>query len=234
MRNVKEKLRTAAKFAWKNADAVLVMVVAAGVIIAEVAGHPSTEVVDAAILVLLGATAFVLLRDREGRDQLDDLRQLASDALSDRPYGVVWQKNEWDIKDRERSTMRMTQQLRFTRNDVSTIAHWNQGDGTIERYSAKWRRPDGSRWIPAKKIHEFPIHNGEKVIYSLEEEHCRGDMLDWWVERDALGRFPGVHETASLEARANSDHPRVMHIVWPSDSPPSHVEIRFKDVPWTW
>lgn len=231
MRGLKEWLKGVGRFAWKNADAVLVIVVAAGVVIAEVVGHPSTHVVDSAILVLLGATAFVLLRDREGRGELDGLRQLASDAISDRPYGVVWQKNEWDIKDREHSTMRMTQQLRFTRNDVSTIAHWNQGDGTIERYAAKWRRPDGSRWIPAKKIHEFPIHNGEKVIYSLDEEHSRGDMLDWCVERDALHRFPGVHETASLEARANSDHPRVMHIIWPSAAPPSHVEIRFKGLP---
>jgi hypothetical protein len=226
-----EKVKAALRFVWKNVDAFLVIAAAAGVVVAEVVGSPSTDVVDSAILGLLGVTAIVLLRDRVGRDDLAAVQQLAGDAISDRPYEVVWQKNEWDLKDREHSTMRMTQQLRFTRNDVSTIAHWNQGDGTIERYSAQWRRSEGSPWIPAEKIHTFPIHNGEKVIYSLDEEHCRGDMLDWCVERDAVGRFPGLHETASLEARANSAHARVMRITWPADAAPSHVEIRFKGLP---
>ena len=202
-----------------------------GVVCLQVVGEPKPELIDAAILGLLATTAIVLLRDRIGRDDLDDLRQLAGDAISDRPYEVVWQKNEWDIRSREHSTMRMTQQLRFTRNDISTIAHWSQGDGHIERYAAKWRRSQGASWIAAKKIHEFPIHNGEKVIYSLDEEHSRGDMLDWCVERDAIDRFPGAHETASLEARAKSDHRRVMRVTWPADAAPSHVEIRFKGVP---
>jgi hypothetical protein len=219
------------RFVWHNLDALGVIVVGFGVVGLQVFGEPKAELIDSAILALLASTAIILLRDRIGRDDLADLQQLAGDAISDRPYQVVWQKNEWDLVSREHSTMRMTQQLRFTRNDVSTIAHWNQGDGVVERYSAKWRRTERTPWIDAEKIHTFPIHNGEKVIYSLDEEHCRGDMLDWCVERSAVNRFPGSHETASLEARAKSDHSRVMQVTWPADAAPSHVEIKLKGSP---
>lgn len=226
-----QRLQAVRGFVWHNLDALVVIAVGFGVIGLQIVGEPKPELIDAAILALLATTAIVLLRDRIGRDDLINLRQLAGDAISDRPYEVVWQENEWDIRSREHSTMRMTQQLRFTRNDVSTIAHWNQGDGHIERYSAKWRRSKRAAWIPATKIHTFPIHNGEKVIYSLDEEHCRGDMLEWCVERDAVNRFPGAHETASLEAKAKSDHRRIMRVTWPADAAPSHVEIKFKGAP---
>jgi hypothetical protein len=224
-------LRERAKFAWKNADAFIAMGVAVGVVIAEVVGSPSKEVVDSAILVLLGATAFVLLRDRDKRGELDDLRLLARDAISDRPYQVVTQVNHWDLKDRQRTTVRVTEQLRFTRNDVSTIADWSTGDGRVERYRGRWKRTENEAWLPAEMIHKFSIRNGEKVIYSLDEEHCRGDELHWDVERDAVGRFPNRNESVSLEARTNSDHPRVMHITWPPDASPSHVEIRVEGQP---
>lgn len=219
------------KFAWHNLDALAVIVVGFGVVGFQIFGSPNPELIDVAILALLATTAIVLLRDRIGRDDLADLRQLAGDAISDRPYQVVWQENEWDIVSREHATMRMTQQLRFTRNDVSTIAHWSQGDGKIERYSAKWRRSKETSWIPAKKIHAFAIHSGEKVIYSLDEEHSRGDMLDWCIEREATGRFPSEHEGVSLEARAKSDHSRLMRVTWPADATPSHVELRSKGRP---
>jgi hypothetical protein len=227
----REWLAGQVRFAWKNADVFIAMAVAAGVVIAEVVGHPSTEVVDSAILILLGATAFVLMRDRDGRGELDDLRLLAGDAISDRPYQVVTQDNHWDLKDRNQTTVRVTEQLRFTRNDVSMIADWSTGDGKVERYSGQWKRAESEAWLPAKMIHKFSIRNGEKVIYSLDEEHCRGDELYWLVERDAVGRFPNRNESVSLEARTSSDHPRVMHITWPPDSTPSHVEIRYEGQP---
>lgn len=198
---------------------------------AEVVGNPSTEVVDSAILVLLGATAFVLLRDRDRRGELDDLRLLARDAISDRPYQVVTQINHWDLKDRDNATVKVTEQLRFTRNDVSTIADWSTGDGEVVRYIGRWKRTKGEAWLPARMIHKFGIRNGEKVIYSLDEEHCRGDELYWEVERDAVDRFPNRNEGVSLEARTNSDHPRVMRITWPPDASPSHVEIRVEGQP---
>ena len=225
------RVKAFAKFVWKNADAALVIAVAAGVVLAEVFGSPSAEVVDSAILGLLGVTSVVLLRDRVGRDDLDDLRRLAGDAISDRPYEVVWQNNHWDLKDREHTTIKVTEQLRFTRNDVATIAHWSRGDGVDERNDARWRRARGKPWIEAEKIYEFPVRNGKKVIYCFDEEHNRGDMLDWAIERDAVGRFPTKHEGVELHARTNSDHPRVMRITWPIDAPPSHVEIRHGELP---
>lgn len=227
----KERAKTGVRFLWGNADAALVIAVAFGVVLAEVVGSPSRGVIDSAILGLLGVTAFVLLRDRGGRDDLGDIRKLAGDAVSDRPYEVVWQNNHWDLKDRDRTTVRVTEQLRFTRNDVSTITDWSQGDGKVERYEGQWRRSENEPWLPAKMIHKFSIRNGEKVIYSLDEEHCRGDELYWCVKRDAIGRFPNPNEAVSLEARTKSDHPRVMYITSPPDASPSHVEIRFEGQP---
>ena len=133
--------------------------------------------------------------------------------------------------DRDRTTVKVTQQLRFTRNDVSTITDWSQGAGRVERYEGQWRRSESEPWLPAKMIHKFSIRNGEKVIYSLDEEHCRGDELYWCVEREAVGRFPNPHESVSLEARTKSDHPRVMYITWPPNAAPSHIEIRFEGQP---
>jgi hypothetical protein len=231
MRGVWEWVKGAGRFAWKHADAFLVIVIAFGVVLAEIVNHPSPDVVDSAILGLLGVTAIILLRDRLGRDDLDDLRILAGDAISDRPYEVVRQHNHWDLTSKERTTMRATEQLRFTRNDVSTIADWSTGDGEVVRYDAKWKRPGSDTWIEAEKIHNFPIRNGEKVIYSLDEEHCRGDMLDWFVEREAVGRFPSSHESVSLSARAKSNHPRVMLITWPEGVHPTNIELRYKGQP---
>lgn len=231
MRAVWEWTKGLGKFIWKNVDAFVVIVVAGGVVVADVVGKASPDAVDSAILAVLGVTAIVLLRDRASRDGLDDLRRLAGDAISDRPYEVVTQDNHWDLTARDRTTVRVTEQLRFTRNDVSTIADWSTGDGEVVRYDAKWKRPGNRTWIPAQKIHKFPIRNGEKVIYSLDEEHCRGDMLDWFVEREAVGRFPGTHESVSLSARTKSGHPRIMRITWPQGVNPANIEIRYKGQP---
>jgi len=231
MRAIGRWLKGPALFALRNADAFLAMAVAVTVIVLLAVGNPPTEVVDAAILGLLAAVALALLRNRSGAGGLDDLRQLASDAMADRPYLVIHQTNEWDIRDRDHVKTRLTQELRFTRNDVSTIEHSSQGDGTVESYVARWRRSPGSEWIQARKIHAMAIERGEKVIYSLEEEHCRGDMLEWCIEREAVGRFPSDHERVTLEAKAVSDHPRVMRIIWPKEHDPKHVEIRFGGQP---
>jgi|GEM_PF-1640370 len=231
MRAFWESIKGIGRFIWKHADAFLVIAIAFGVVIAEIVGSPSTEVVDSAILGLLGVTAIVLLRDRVGRDDLDDLRLLAGDAISDRPYEVVRQHNHWDLTSREQTTMRVTEQLRFTHNDVSTIADWSTGDGEVVRYDAKWKRPGSDAWIDAKRIHNLPIRRGEKVIYSLEEEHCRGDMIDWFIEREAMGRFPTQHESVSLSARTKSNHPRIMRITWPEGVNPTNIEMRFQGQP---
>jgi len=225
------KIKALRGFIWTNLDVLLIMVIAAGVLIAEVIGSPRRELIDSVILALLGATAFALLRDRGHRIDFDEVRQLAADAISDRPYQVVWQINEWDLIDREQATTRVTEQLRFTRNDVSTIADWSSGSGRVVRFDGKWRRSEGDQWIDAKTIHRFPIRNGEKVIYSLDEEHCRGDMLEWFVERDSVGRFPTAHESVSIEARTKADHPRVLHIIWPPGSDPTSIELRLKGQP---
>ena len=136
-----------------------------------------------------------------------------------------------ELVSRSLAMRRVSEQLRFTRNDVSTIADWSTGDGEVIRYDAKWKRPGSTVWIDARLVHTFPIRNGEKAIYSLDEERCRGDMIDWLIEREAVGRFPSAHESVSLEARTNADHPRVMRITWPEGVDPSSVELRFKGTP---
>jgi len=221
-----EKWERLRKFVWKNLDALFVVVVAFGILVVEVIGKPARDVVDSAILALLGVTAIVMLRDRIGRDELEELSQIASDALTDLPYAIVWQVHEWDIRSRDQTVAQVKERLRFTRNSVSTISDWSSGAGKVEAYRGKWRRSEGDVWIDAEMIHTFPIDNGEKVLHCLDEEHSRGDMLDWWIEWDSLGRFPKPHESVSVEARAKSDHPRVLRIKWPADARPSHVEVR--------
>ncbi|MFT3865933.1 MAG: hypothetical protein QM729_16835 [Solirubrobacterales bacterium] len=213
-------------FVWRNLDASFVIVVGLVVAALEIVGHPSEEAVNAAILGLLAVTAIILLRIRGRKGELDEVIQVARDAMSERPFQMVWAKNEWDIQSRERATIKVRQQLRFIHNKVSTIDHWSQGDGAIESYDACWRRSEADGWVPAKKIYAMPIEGGEKVIYSFEEENCRGDILEWKVEREATDRFPTAHEKVSLEAIARSDHPREMRVVWPADAPPSRVELR--------
>lgn len=231
MRALLAWLKATAKFVWKNVDAFFVVIAGSAVAVLEIVGNPSDEVINSAILGLLAVTAVVLLRDRDARGDLAELAQVARDALSDLPYDVVWQTNYWDIADRKNTRVTMTQQLRFIRNEVSTITHWSTGDGTIERCDGTWRRSDDAPWIPAETIHEFGINNGKKVIFSLDEEHSRGDMLDWCVTREAVDRFPTAHEQVSVRAKTKSDHPRVLHVVWPPNDAPTHIEIRYPDQP---
>lgn len=205
---------------------MFVVVVGVAVAILEIVGHPSEETVNAAILGLLAVTAIILLRIRRRKGELEEVIQISRDALSERPFQMVWAKNEWDIESRERATIRVCQQLRFIHNKVSTIDHWSQGEGKIESYVAGWRRSEADKWVEAKKIYSMPIEGGEKVIYSFEEENFRGDMLEWKVERGSIGRFPMAHEKVSLEAIARSDHPREMKVIWPAEAPPSRVELR--------
>jgi hypothetical protein len=212
----------------KNADACFAIAVALAVIVALAIGHPSDEVVNAAILGVVGAIALSLLRGRGNRD-LNALTQLAGDAISDRPYEIIWQKNHWDLIDRDHAFVKSTELLRFTRNDVATIADWSRGPGRIESARAKWRRSHDNQWIEAREIHAFHVRRGgDKTIYCFEEEHNRGDMLEWSVEHNFLGRFPNRNESVGFEARTRSEHPRIMRITWPADAPPMNVELRYE------
>ncbi|TMK55690.1 MAG: hypothetical protein E6G51_12705 [Actinobacteria bacterium] len=223
---LREKALALGRFALINADGVLVVLVAFGVVALQIVGNPSSEVVSAAILSLLGTMAIVLLRNRAARDEFSSLRQLADDAINDRPYQVVWQTVHWDLHDRHNTTVKNTEQLRFTRNDVATNFHWSSGDGTVQRTVARWQREDGKPWIEAKKVYEFPVRNGIKTIFCYDEEHSRGDMLNWCIERETVDRFPTSHEGVEFTPRVKADHPRVAKISWPRDSPPTHVEMR--------
>ncbi len=225
------KWKALKKFVWHNLDALGVIVVGFGVVGLQIFGSPKPDLIDAAILALLATTAIVLLRDRVGRDDLTDLKQLAGDAISDRPYEVVWQNKHWDLKDRRHATVKKTEQIRFTRNDVSTNFDWTSGNGTVEEVKAKWRRAKGLAWIPARKIFEFQVRGGTKEIYCFGEEHNRGDMLDWCTVQETVDRFSNQHETVEISARTKSEHSRVLRITWPADEPPSHVEIRHGNQP---
>lgn len=223
MRSIKE----AGLFVWRNLDAVFAIVVGLAVAVLQIAGRASADAVDAAILGLLAVMAVILLRARQGRGELDEVKELARDALSERPFQMVWAKNEWDIQTRERAIITSTRRVRFIHDRVSTMEHWSDGDGTVVDYTAFWRRAEGRTWMPAKKIHSMPTEGGENVIYCLEEQSSRGDTLDWKVERKTDGRFPKEHERVSMKAEAKSDHPRQMRVVWPADVSPCNVELRY-------
>jgi hypothetical protein len=233
--HVPERVKAAFAFSVENADAMLVVVVGFGVAALEVFGSPDPAIVDAAILALLAATAVVLLRDRAERQEehgeLASLKQLADDAISDRPYEVVWQDNHWDLVERDRAVVNQTEEVRFTRLDVATNFQWSSGDGTCEASKGQWRRDPKGHWIEARKIYEFAVRGGIKEIFCFDEEHSQGDMLEWRTERIFAGRFPSEHEGVELHARVKADHPRTMKITWPRGITPTHVEMRLGEVP---
>lgn len=224
-------LKRVGLFVVKNGDAFLAIIVAACVIGAETFGEPSVELVDSAILALLGAIAVALLRDRGKNEGLDDLRRLAEDAVCERPYVVVWQENQWDLLDRENARVTCTEELRFTRREVSENFLWSNGPGVVQRVTASWRRSRNDAWVPGKKIDALPTRGGMKEVFSFNDEHGIGDMLEWRVERDISGQFPNPNEGVALEAATRSDHPRALRITWPRDAKPTRVEIREGDRP---
>lgn len=224
-------LKALGLFIWRNLDAVVVIAVGVVVAFLEVVGRPSEEAVNAAILGLLAVTAVILLRIRRRRGELDEVIEVARDALSERPFQMAWAENEWNIQSRARAVITCKQQLRFIHDKVATIDHWSNGDGSNVDFKAWWRRSAGNDWMPAKKIYSMPIEGGENVIYSFEEENYRGDTLEWKVVRETENRFPKPHERVTLKAAAKSDHPRQMRVVWPADSPPSSVELRYRGNP---
>jgi hypothetical protein len=227
----RERAGAAGEFLWENLDAILVIAVAGVVLVLHILDKVDAEAVGSVTLAMLGVTAFVLIRDRNSRAALDELRQLAADAQSELPYDIVWQKNEWDIKDRKQATIRLTQRLRFTRNEVFTLPHRSSGDGEITRCVAMWRRPNEDEWVEARKIDELATGSGNRLLFSLGEEQSRGDMIDWCVEREAVDRFSAPQESVSHLAKSDSKFPRRVRIVWPRGQRPHHIEMRLGDHP---
>jgi len=219
-------LKRTALFVVKNGDAFIAIFVAACVIGAEAFGEPSAGLVDTAILALLGAISIAILRDRGKSRNLDDLKRLAEDAVSERPYVVVWQENHWDLLDRQNARVTCVEEVRFTRQNISETFLWSNGPGTVERVRAKWRRSNRDTWVDGKKIDTLAVRGGTKEVFSFNDEHGRGDVLEWCVEREIRGQFPDVNEGVAVEAETKSDHPRSLRITWPPDARPSRVEIR--------
>jgi hypothetical protein len=236
------RLRRAARFTWRNLDALLV-IVAAGVIVAlDLLNRVEPAVVRSATLALLGITAFVLLRDRSERAVLLDFRRradralgdlqalskVANDALSELPYEVLTQTCEWDILSRDQSVATSTVRLRFTRGAISTLESWCGGTGELLDWSAWWKYPDDSQWNKAEGIHKAEVEGGTKNIFALSREHSRDEVIDWHVRREARGRFPTRSESVSIRPLVpNVDHPRQMRLFWPAGIPPMSVSLRY-------
>jgi hypothetical protein len=225
----REKARAAGVFFLRNADALFVILVAAGVLILEVTGTPDEELLDSTLLALLGVMALVLLRDRYGRNRVDEIAAFVQDLQSDRPYQVQFEVNKWDIQDAGRAaTFTKTQGLVFTRNEVCTLEHWSTGTGHVDSCSGSWRLKRGEPWIGATTIHDFGIHNGRNYIFSLDMERSRGDILQWQIKRSLRERFSEPRESVSLKLQAPTHRPRLV-VVWPADREPSQVELQCDD-----
>jgi hypothetical protein len=214
-------------FCLKNLDALAIVVVCFGVLLLQVLGSPKPDLLDSAILAVLGVLAIALIRDRWGRSNLAALEEMARDSVSDRPFEVVWQKNRWDITDRNSVRVKTTEQLRFTRNEVATIAHWSRGPGEVVSTEAKWRRDKAHDWMKADELGEIEVRQGLVIIFSFGREHNRGDMVEWTIEREIHGRFPKPNESVGVIAAAHARHPRVMRVIWPPDAGPHDVGIKY-------
>ncbi len=236
-------LKSAAGFAWRNLDALLVIAAAAVVFVLDLTSSVDQEVVGSATLALLGVTAFVLLRDRrerapliEFRERVDatlgefeDLKRLASDALSEHPYDVLSQTSEWDIVTRDTALATTTKRVQFTRGNISTMEDWCSGPGKLRKWRGRWRFPDQdeTEWVDAKGIHKTEIDGGIKKIFALPHEHARTDQLDWRVERHGEGRFPGSSESISVRSEGSRvDHPMTIRVTWPKGVRPRGVALR--------
>jgi hypothetical protein len=240
------RFKRAVGFTWTNLDALLVIVAAAVVFALDLTSTVEQEVVGSATLALLGVTAFVLLRDRRERAPLiefrkrvdhtlgefDDLKRLASDALSEHPYDVLSQVSEWDISSRESVLATTTQRVQFTRGNVSTMEDWCAGPGKVKEWRGLWRFPDQdeSEWVKSKGIHTTEIDGGVKKIFALPHEHARTDQLDWRIERSTRGRFPANSESISVRsAGSTADHPVTVRVTWPKGIRPRGVALRCGD-----
>jgi hypothetical protein len=238
------RLRAAARFAWTNLDALLVVIGAAVVFALDLTSTVDPDVVGSATLALLGVIAFVLLRDRrerapllEFRERVDrtlgdfeDLKQLAHDALSEHSYEVISQTAEWDITTRDSVVSTVTRRVQFTRGQVSTMEDWCSGPGKLEAWHGLWRFPDqgDDEWVKAKGIHKTEVGGGIKKIFALPHEHGRTDQLEWRVERRARGRFPGSSESISVQAfGSTADHPTTIRVTWPKGWRPRAVALRY-------
>jgi hypothetical protein len=206
---------------------MLVIGLAAVVLLVEAADSPSVSFVNAAILALLGITAIILLRDRQGRARVGEIASFVEDLRSDRPYQVQSEVNRWEIDDQggRAATFTKTQRLVFTRNEVCTLEHWCGGTGEVDLCQADWRIDESGPWIGATTIHDFGMDGGRNYIFSLDTERSRGDTLHWRVTRKLSERFLGSRESVSLKLQAPTHRPR-LQVVWPKDREPHNVEIR--------
>jgi hypothetical protein len=244
------RVQRAAKFARANIDTLLAIVAAAVFFVLDLFSVVDTTTVSSATLALLGVVAFVLLRDRGEREalfgsrqhldrvlaglepslsELDDLKQIAEDALCELPYEVLSQTCEWDISSRDRSVAITTLRVRFIRGYISTMENWCRGSGKLEEWQGFWKFPRDAGWNEAEAIHEDgDVDGGTKKIFALDREHSRNDVIDWRVRRVAVGRFPKSSESVSLQPLApEADHPRRLRVVWPADRPPASVSLRY-------
>jgi hypothetical protein len=228
----REKAKAVGRFTAQNLDALFIILVAGGVLALEITASPDRDLIDSTLLALLGVTALVLLRDRQGRARVDEIAAFVQDLQSDRPYEVQSEYNRWEIESGgSQATFTKSQRLLFTRNEVCTLEHWCTGSvGTVEHCQAEWRFSQDEPWLGASTIHDFGINNGRNYIFSLDTERSRGDALQWKVTRVLKDRFPNPRESVSLKLQAPTHRPR-MHVVWPTDKEPQQIEIRHDEGP---
>ncbi len=197
----------------------------------DLVGSPRRDLINETLLALLGVTAIVLLRDRQGRNRIDEIATLVQDLRSDRPYQVQFETNRWDLEEAgKQATFTKTQGLLFTRNEVCTLEHWSTGTGKVDLCQAAWRLRDEDPWIGASTIHDFGINHGRNYIFSLDMERSRGDFLQWRITRKLSDGFLDARESVSLKLQAPTHRPR-MQVVWPVDREPQQVELRHDDGP---
>jgi hypothetical protein len=96
----------------------------------------------------------------------------------------------------------------------------------VDDVKAKWRRPPKGAWVEGKDVYKLPTRGGVKEIFSFNEEHHIGDMIEWCVEREISGQFPEANESVALVASTKSDHPRELRITWPEGIRPIRVDIK--------
>jgi hypothetical protein len=225
--------RRVGSFAWKNADALILILIAAGVLVFDaLGGTPSQSVLVSLNLAILGGIAFMFLRDRRDMAGLSHLEELVRAQQQDRPFevqseSIVWTLNSTDDQP-DHAVYENTQTLKFIRGKASVLEHWSTsstGKHTIKDCSGSYRTPGAEPWIGASLIHDFPIRGGTNYLFCVDKEYSKGEQLEWRVRRDMVDRFPTSRESVKASSVVDPGIKRHLKVVWPLSRPPADVKL---------
>jgi hypothetical protein len=223
------------EFVARYLEPLSAIVVASIVLYDEHTGRIKTlrDLSEATVAVLL-ILAVGVLRDRHGRELTRkavaglsaSVDTAVREVLSDYPYEQRNLCASWDIRSPQYAEAVRTKDLRFTRNNVSSIVERSRPDGSIEEggYVILGGYPKGTM----EELVHAPTEasDGTIEVVVLTREWMRYETMRVETRRKLVDSFtPGK----GLNVRLLIDHPTdvvKLTLIWPTDKPPSRGSVR--------